>query len=211
MGETASETVAVDGRNARRERGRNAVIDAVVDLLQEGHAPPTTAQVVDRAGISEATLFRYFRTVDDLQFQATERFLARHDHLFEIPAIGQGDLGARVDRFTSARVALWEALGPVARLGRARSFDHAGLAELLLTARRTQVDQVSRHFAPELDRLPPQGRADAVAVLVSLTAFEAWDGQRRDLNRTPAQVRRSWRTALHALLGPPTTEGAMTP
>ena len=78
------EPVTVDGRSARRERGRAAVIDAVVDLLQEGHAPPTTPQVVERAGISEASLFRYFRSIDDLQLEATARFLDRHAHLFEM-------------------------------------------------------------------------------------------------------------------------------
>lgn len=200
------EPPTVDGRSARRERGRAAVIEAVVDLLQEGHAPPTTAQVVQRAGISEATLFRYFRTIDDLQFQATAGFLARHAPLFEIPDLGEGPLAERIDRFTSARATLWDTIGPMARLGRARSFDHPGLADLLLTARHRQAEQVRRHFAPELTACAPQAAADLVAVVVSLTAFEAWDGQRRDLDRTPAQIRRAWRTALRALLDPPTTD-----
>ncbi|HRA35675.1 MAG TPA: TetR/AcrR family transcriptional regulator, partial [Acidimicrobiales bacterium] len=198
------EPVTVDGRSARRERGRAAVIDAVVDLLQEGHAPPTTPQVVERAGISEASLFRYFRSIDDLQLEATARFLDRHAHLFEIPASGQGALEVRIDRFASSRTALWDAIGPMARLGRARSFEHPALADLLLGARLAQADQVRQQFAPELEALAPQARADAVAVIVSLTAFEAWDLQRQDLGRTPAQVRRAWRTALRALLTPPT-------
>ncbi|MBP7631676.1 MAG: TetR/AcrR family transcriptional regulator [Acidimicrobiales bacterium] len=197
------EPVTVDGRSARRERGRAAVIDAVVDLLQEGHAPPTTPQVVERAGISEASLFRYFRSIDDLQLEATARFLDRHAHLFEIPASGQGALEVRIDRFASSRTALWDAIGPMARLGRARSFEHPALADLLLGARLAQADQVRQQFAPELEALAPQARADAVAVIVSLTAFEAWDLQRRDLGRTPAQIRRAWRTALRALLTPP--------
>jgi AcrR family transcriptional regulator len=205
------EPVAVDGRSARRERGRAAVIEAVVDLLQEGHAPPTTTQVVERAGISEATLFRYFGSIDDLQFQATARFLERHANLFEIPGTGQGALAARIDRFTSSRATLWDTIGPMARLGRARSFDHPALADVLLGARLTQADQVTRHFAPELEALAPPARADTVAVIVALTAFESWDLQRRDLGRTPAQIRRAWRTTLRALLTPPADPGSTPP
>jgi hypothetical protein len=130
-------------------------------------------------------------------------FLDRHAHLFEIPASGQGALEVRIDRFASSRTALWDAIGPMARLGRARSFEHPGLADLLLGARLAQADQVRQQFAPELEALAPQAQADAVAVIVSLTAFEAWDLQRRDLGRTPAQIRRAWRTALRALLTPP--------
>lgn len=189
-----------DGRTARRERGRNAVIDAVVDLLGEGHVPPATAQVTQRAGVSEATLFRYFETIDELQLHATRRFLEAHAGDFAIPQAGLGALGERVDRFTTARAELWEAIAPVVRLGRARSFDHPGMAELLRTSRLAQVDQVAHHFAPELASLTPARRADVVATMTALTSFEAWDLQRNDLGRTPTQIRRSWRTALAAML-----------
>jgi AcrR family transcriptional regulator len=191
-----------DGRSARRERGRNAVIEAVVDLLDEGHVPPTTAQVTQRAGVSEATLFRYFETVDELQLHATRRFLEAHAGSFAIPHAGQGTLNERIDRFAAARAELWETVSPVVRLGRARSFDHPGMAELLRTSRLALVDQVAQHFASELASLTPARRADIEAAVAALTSFEAWDLQRNDLGRTPTQVRRSWRTALTALIAP---------
>lgn len=191
-------TPAVDGRSARRERGRQAVIDAVVDLLHEGHAPPSTVDVTERAGVSEATLFRYFDTIDDLQLEATERFLSMHAHLFDIPQEGTGALDARVERFAVARAALWEVVAPIARLGRARAFDHPGMADLLRAARRNQALQVERHFAPELAHLSAAQRADLVSVVAALTSFEAWDMQRHDLDRTPIQIRRAWRTAIAA-------------
>jgi AcrR family transcriptional regulator len=189
----------VDGRNARRERGRQAVIDAVVQLLREGYAPPSTALVVERAGVSEATLYRYFDTITDLQFLATQRFLEQYSRLFEVPREGQGDLDQRIDRFVAARAELWGAIAPVAKLGRARAYDHPGMAELLAEARRNQAAQVARQFSVELAQLPPSAREDLVADAAVATSFEAWDFQRTDLGRTPAQVRRAWRTALRAL------------
>jgi AcrR family transcriptional regulator len=177
------------------------VIDAVVDLLHEGFAPPATADVTERAGVSEATLFRYFESIDDLQLQATERFLATHAHLFEIPREGVGDRSARIDRFVKARSTLWATIAPVARLGRARAFDHPGMDAFLRSARRSQYEQIARHFAPELAERSAAGRDDLVAAIATLTSFEAFDVQWRDLERTPTQVRRAWRTALRALLG----------
>lgn len=177
------------------------MVAAVVDLMTEGHLPPTTAQVVQRSGISEASLFRYFPSLDDLQLHATAELLDRHSALFDIAALGQGDLTKRIDRFCRARSALWQTVAPIARLGRARSFDHPALAELLLSIREDQADQIATHFSPELSGRTPQDRADTVAVLVTLTSFEAWDIQGRELHRSPDQIRRSWKRALSDLLG----------
>jgi len=190
----------VDGRTARRERGRQAVIETVVQLLHEGHAPPPTAMVTQRAGVSEATLFRYFESIADLQFQATGRFIETHRHLFAIPNEGKGALSARIERFAAARGALWEAIAPVARLGRARAFDNPDLASVLGDTRRTQQAQAARHFAPELATMSPAAREDAAAMITAIASFETWDLQRFDLNRTPAQIKRAWRTTLRSML-----------
>jgi AcrR family transcriptional regulator len=201
-----ADTVPVDGRTARRQRGRAAVIEAVVDLLSEGHVPPTTAEVVARAGISEATLFRNFGRLDDLQLEASTTFLARHAHLFEIPEIGQGPLDARIERLVVGRAALWEVIGPVVRLGRSRAVDNPELADLLRTSRLAQIDQVKTHFAPELTALTPTQRTDRAAVIASITGFESWDLHRHDLSRSTSRVHLTWSGALTALLGPTPVE-----
>ncbi len=197
---TPTQSIQIDGRTARRERGRQAVIDAVVELLHEGHAPPSTTMVTERAGVSEATLFRYFESLADLQTLATTQFLDTYAHLFAIPNEGAGELDGRIDRFVAGRAALWGAIAPVAKLGRARAFDHPGMASLLGEARRNQAAQAARHFTPELALLAPAARDDIVAAITTVTAFEAWDIQVTDLDRTPTQVRRAWRTALRQLL-----------
>lgn len=188
-----------DGRTARRERGRAAVIETVVDLLIEGHSPPPTQLVTQRAGVSEATLFRYFDTLADLQIEATTTYLARRAHLFEIPNIGNGPLTTRIDRLCKARVELWDAVAPIARLGRARAFDEPALAAILLAQRRGNADQIRLHFAAELSQLTAAVGDDIVAAVATLTSFEAWDHQHIDMARTPAQVRRSWRMAITGL------------
>ena len=56
-------TVLVDGRRARADRGRIAVIDAVVGLFEEGSVGATTDVIAQRAGVSLRSVFRYYGDV----------------------------------------------------------------------------------------------------------------------------------------------------
>lgn len=189
-------TAAVDGRRARRERGRVAVIDALIDLISEGGGPPSAGQVTERAGISAATLFRYFETLDDLVHEATRRFFERHAERFEVPGLGDGPLAARIDRFTAARVALYGTIAPIARVARFRAPEQPHLASTLHEVRLRLASQIGIHFAPELAALTPAVAEDTVGALAVLTSFEAWDQLHGDLGRTPRQVRRAWARAI---------------
>ena len=199
MADTPPPLKPTDGRTARRERGRATVIEVVVDLMVEGHSPPPVALVTQRAGVSEATLYRYFDTLGELQVEATTTYLHRRAHLFEVPNPGGGSLTARIDRLVKARVTLWESVAPTARLGRSRAFEEPALAVVLHDLRTNLADQIRRHFAPELALLPAATGDDIVALTATLTAFESWDHQQGDLDRSPVQIRRAWRRALTAL------------
>lgn len=190
----------VDGRRARRARGRRAVLDAVIDLLQERGRAPTTAEISERSGVSPATIFRYFDSLDELQHEATRHHFERSRHYFEVPELGLGTRHDRIHRFVASRVALHDHIAPVARFGRSRALDQPYLAENLREVRRWQADLVRRHFAPELAELTSAGVEDLVSVISSVTSFEAWDQQRHDLGRSERQVRRAWTDALSRLL-----------
>ena len=185
-----------DGRRARRERGRVAVLDAVVALLEGGSATPTAQEVAARAGVSPASLFRYFDSIDELQHDATDRFFERNAARLEIPALGVGLLGVRAERYAGSRVALCAAVEPVARLVRARAVG----GPVLQDVRRRLADQAATHFARELGSATPTARATALAMIVTTTSFESWDQLRHDFDRTPLQVRRAWREAIVASL-----------
>ncbi len=189
-------TTVVDGRRARRQRGRAAVLDAVIDHLRDGHTSLTASEIARRAGVSEATLFRYFDTLVDLQHEATTRYFERFEPLFEIPQIGTGALDTRAQRFATARVGLYEAIAPIARVGRARALDHAHLADVLHDARGRQAEQVRCHFHPELVERSPAAGDDLVAVISTMTSFESWDQQQGVFERSPVQIRRSWKHAV---------------
>ena len=202
MAQIALSDETVDGRRARRERGRIAVSDAVIDLVVEGNADPTAEQVAKRAGVSVASLFRYFKTLKELRRETLRRYFKRYDHLFQLPDISEGTLKHRSQVFVNCRAKLYETTEPMCRQARRRAPDFPDLDEELHSVRAMQADQIRQCFAYELEALSPSARDDLVATINTLTSFESWDQIVHDHNRTPQQVRRTWTTALHRLLQP---------
>lgn len=201
MNETGSEPAEpMDGRRARRARGRAAVVEATIDLVLEGFSPPTVEQVADRAGVSTASVFRYFDTLDELRDETTRRYFQRFAHLLVIPEIGEGPLDARITRFVDIRHELYTVTAPMARLVRNRAPKVAALHDILHRHRAVMANDIRRHFAAELDGLGAVFRGEMVGTIATLTSFEAWSELTEDHRRTPAQIRRGWTRALSRLL-----------
>lgn len=199
----ATPAVETDGRTARRDRNRAAVIDAMITLLLEDGSIPPTERIADRAGVSVSSVFRYFESLEDLQQQTVETHFERFGPLFEIPSIGEGGLDPRIARFVDARATLHATVAPIARIARARQSEPSPIGERLATIRDTFVEQVRVHFAPELavrSRAERDHLADAVD---TLTSFEAWDLLHSARGRSGRQIRRTWRTAIRTLVTAP--------
>lgn len=59
--------VSVSTRRSRRERTRQGILRAALDLFEEqGYTETTTAQIAAAAGVSEMTVFRHFASKDRL-------------------------------------------------------------------------------------------------------------------------------------------------
>lgn len=194
------------------------MIDAVIDLLNSGGPIPNASTIAELAGVSSASLFRYFDSIEDLQREAALEHFKRNRSYFDIPDIGVGPLDERIDRFVRARAELYRRTGPVARFGRARALEVPFFAESLKQVRRNQMDQVRVHFAEELDALAGRstGRLaggsadrslddhvdDVVTNIAALTSFESWELQHHDFDRDDRTVHRAWSSAIRSLLLP---------
>src|SRR3954467_8211725 len=87
------------GRANQRARTRAALVDAAVALIRDGR-PPSMPEAAERALVSVATAYRYFRTAEDLWedaalFSATA-FLDADEPEAAIEAAGD-DVEARVE------------------------------------------------------------------------------------------------------------------
>lgn len=189
-----------DGRRARRERNRVAVIDAMFELLAEGHFPPAVEDVAARAGVSVSSVYRYFENLDDLQGQTIERYFERFDALLEVPAVPDGDLDDRIEALVDARLDLYETIAPIARMARLRAADQPRIAASLAETRRRFTEQVRRHFEPDLRGCGRAEADDRIALVDACTAFEAWDLLRGTHERGRRLIRRAWLLGLRAVL-----------
>lgn len=147
----------------------------MIDLVLEGVVPPTVDRVSERAGVSQASLFRYFGTLEELRREAIARYFERFADLLAVPGIGDGPLPGRIERFVAARDVFYDRTAPMARLVRRQAADVAAFSETLGRVRSTFADQAAQHFSPELDHLDRATCDQCVAVIAALTSFEAWD------------------------------------
>ncbi|MEZ5244541.1 MAG: TetR/AcrR family transcriptional regulator [Acidimicrobiales bacterium] len=181
---------------------REAAVDAFVDLLLEGRTP-RPEEVADRAGVSMATLYRYFTSLDELRHDAMVRVLERFPHLLTVPQIGVGSRQQRIRRFVKARLDLHETLHPLALLQRASAFGDVGAATMVTNSRTLMADQIRLHFDDELRTLPPARREGTILALEMLTSVESWQSFRVSHDQTVARTRRAWTDAVDQLLPTP--------
>lgn len=199
MGDTTANTEpTIDGRRARRERGRSAVIDAVFELAEEGKIPPTAELVAERSGVSVASIFRYFDGLDDLQLHAHRRFRERFAPL--VAAVGDGSRSRRIEALVESRLDLYEQAGAIMALGRLRALEHEPLLQAATETKAALADQVRAALEPDTRDRSPGRVAELVAVIDALTSVEAWDVMRKTHARSRSQIAASWRLGIDALI-----------
>ncbi|MDP6145346.1 MAG: TetR/AcrR family transcriptional regulator [Acidimicrobiales bacterium] len=188
------------GHAVRRSERRASAVDAFIDLVLEHGSAPSPEEVAKRAGVSIASMYRYFETLDELRSDATARIEERFPELLTFPETATGNRKQRVAAFTGVLVALHEKLHPLQLLNR-KNFQGSPIAAKQIDSTRLVLsNQIRVHFDLELRTLNPAGREDTVAAISVLTSVESWEQFRRTLNRTPRQTRRAWSNAIDRLL-----------
>lgn len=195
----------VDGRTARGQRTRRAVVDALLSLQEEGDLEPTAQRVAARAGVALRTVFGHFCDMETLWAEAGERELAK---IIELADEISADLPLeeRIERFCRSRARVLEALMPVARAARLR--EHASQA--LLRNRRIFIRvgdiEAAQVFAVELTGLDDDAQAALLTALYVAAGAPTWELLRHDrrltLEQATEQVRRTVRRLVPATGGP---------
>lgn len=167
------DSASADGRTAIRDRNRKVVLDTMIELFTEGNLDPSPEDVAPRAGLSVRSVYRYFEDGDGLVRAAIERHLDLIRPLYKIPAIGEGDLDERIERFAAVRVRVYERTASTARAARLRSTYDPLIREELAEGRDALRDQTARHFQAELAEMGAERARSRLAVLDSLTGWDS--------------------------------------
>ena len=183
--------VAVDGRTRRREQNREAVLDALVTLFEEGQYHPTTDEIAERAGLSPRSLFRYFADTDDLAQAVIDREIVSSQPLLELHVDPAAPVAGRVRTFVEARVRLFEAIAPTARAARIAATRNHVIAKRLAERRALLRAQVAELLAPPSVTLP---------AVDALCSFEAYELLRHDQRLSRARTIETLVAAVGALV-----------
>ena len=177
------------------------MVRANLDLILEGNTSPVADDIAKRAGVSVASLFRYFDTLDDLRL-ATELLAGEEfGHLLEIEDIGNGSPAERVTNFVASRSTYCELTEPLLPYTRSESTSLPEIASNRQKLRALKRAQIEEQFADELKSFTPAARHDAVTAVTVLTSFGSWHYSRHRVERSNAQIRRAWKQSVSAILG----------
>jgi TetR/AcrR family transcriptional regulator of autoinduction and epiphytic fitness len=185
---------------ARARRTRDAVVDALIALLQDGVVEPTAAEVAERAEVSPRSVFVHFATLDDLHQAAAERAAALVLGLLE-PIDLDAPLAERVEQLVRQRALVAEQIGPLRRAASRRAASSPPLAAAQADARAASVAQLDR-VLPELRSLPAATRRRRRAAVDAALSGETWDLLRGGHDLTVDQARRTVVESVTSLLEP---------
>jgi len=165
---------STDGRQRRSERSREAIVQALFELVGEGILQPTAQQVAEAAGVGIRSVFRHFADMESLFVEMDGRL--QRDALPLLRGTPpEGGVEKRARALADRRIAFFEKIAPYKRAGtiqRWRSEFLRGQHGTLVRALRADL----LRWLPELRGAP----ADLVEALDLALSFEAWDRLRTD-------------------------------
>jgi TetR/AcrR family transcriptional regulator, regulator of autoinduction and epiphytic fitness len=188
-----------DGRTVRAERTRRALVEALLALLNEGRLRPTAAEIAERAGVSERSVFQHFP-----DREALLEAVAREQYERVMPTIRPVDaslsLAARIDEFVAQRATLYERSAGVRRAALLMEPESDVVAGWLTTVRRAGAAEVERVFRREIEATPADEREPLRAALVAACAWGTFEALRFHQGLSVSRTRGALRTMVARLL-----------
>ena len=136
-----------DGRRLRAVRTRARILDALLELIDEGRPEPTAAEIAARAGVALRSIAQHFNTREQLLSALAQKHLARLPHA---PAAITGTFEERLESFVSTRAKVLETSVSIRQLGRSAEGRWAAISTAFKDIGRQRRKELQRSFAPEL-------------------------------------------------------------
>ena len=190
----------IDGRTARAVRTRDAIVDACIELVEEGDLRPTAPRIAERAGVSVRSIFQHFDDLETLFGAVGERVVARLALLVS-PIAPEAPLDERIDAFARQAALLNEAVTPIRRAALVHAITSVVINQQFAAGHRFLQEQVARVFAAELEAAGPR-RAAVEDTLVLGASWPAWDALRRLEGRSVEEAAASVHGVLTLALRP---------
>jgi TetR/AcrR family transcriptional regulator of autoinduction and epiphytic fitness len=184
----------IDGRTARSERTRNAIVEAHVALILEGDLRPTADRIAKQAGVSLRALWSRFADMEALFAASGERILDQRDQAHQ-PIPADLPLAARIEAYCHQRTRLLEQIAPAAKAAALKE----PFSPALQSYRRSHVERVRTEltvlFAREID-----GDETLLTALTATSMWPTWSTLRDAMGLDPEGARLVLTRTVTALL-----------
>jgi len=160
---------AVDGRTARAQRTRDAIVAACVALVDPGDYRPTAPRIAEEAGVSVRSVFQHFDDLETLFALVAERALDRVAGLIK-PIDAALPLDERISTFVAQRSQLLEGVTPIRRAAAVHAPFSPGIQTRVAAGHQFLRAEVESVFGREIE----SDRRDREVVLSMLDVAASW-------------------------------------
>jgi AcrR family transcriptional regulator len=159
----------LDGRHERVRKGKEAAINAIIDLVTEGRVNLTAADISARAGISERTFTRYFESLGELISVSYQQIQPHVEHMLTLD-VPMGDLPSRLKTLVGLRVSLIRTYGPLVEAVDQLSSNWAVAKEVMRERDHVLEVQFQRWFSVERTKMN-EDRFTAIGIFLSYNSL----------------------------------------
>ena len=190
----------LDGRKARSQRSREAVVQAVLAFVREGIPRPSATEIAHRAKVSRRVVFNQFKDMERLRAICLARFAQEENAKFWRPVSPALALPERMDAFVRARSARLEFVTPFRRSSILLAPRSPRITEAVRTAAARAHAEVKAVFDPEIRQLAPARRGRLTTLLIAACSWPLWDLLRQDLNLSQRRAREAMTAMVAAVI-----------
>lgn len=190
----ALEAGTEDGRRQRSDRSRRRIIEAMFDLISEGHMSPSAVSVAERANVGLRTVFRHFEDMDsiydEMTAELTEAVMPKIVAPYEATT-WRDRLMECIDR----RAEVYEMVFPMRVCMALRRFQSKFLSE--------QYQRDTKLARSSLKSLLPNAVTSDRELFGAIEAtldFSTWRQLRQDQNRSAESAKASLRLMIQGLI-----------
>jgi TetR/AcrR family transcriptional regulator of autoinduction and epiphytic fitness len=195
----------IDGRTARAARTRDAIVEACLELIDEGDLRPTAPRIAERAGVSVRSVFQHFDDLEALFSAVGDKVRVRLTPLIA-PIDPTVPLAERATALVSQRATVLEEVTPVLRAALVHSAASPVISRQFAGGHAFFRDQVREVFAPELAAATDPDHLETA--LVALLSWSTWETLRASQGLDPGEASRTLDWMVHAILDGARSDGA---
>ncbi|MEU4425901.1 TetR/AcrR family transcriptional regulator [Actinoplanes sp. NPDC024001] len=184
----------VDGRTARSERTRNAIVDAHLQLIREGDLRPTADRIAKLAGVSLRALWSHFADMEALMTASGQRVLEQRDASYQ-PVPADLPLAERIEAYSRQRARLLEEISPNARASALKEPFSTGLQHYRKLHSNRVRDELLHTFPAEID-----GDDELLNALTSISQWPTWATWREAMDLPVEAAQAALHRSVSALL-----------